>query len=158
MTAEFTSVTTGILELTEAWEPRLMAIPEEVLSGRRNIQQRTIRQILGHLADSVSNNTHRIIHLQYRDNPMEYPNYASDGNNDRWIAIQNFQAEDWSALVQYWKWMNVHIVHVINNIQIDTVDHTWVASPGRYISMREMIIGYLDHLRLHLREIEELLD
>ena len=42
----------------------------------------------------------RIVHLQYRESPLRFPNYASDGNKDRWIAIQNYQEEDWNLLVQ----------------------------------------------------------
>ena len=51
--------------------------------GRRNSQDRTIKQILGHLVDSASNNMHRIVHFQYHDSPLHFPNYATNGNKDR---------------------------------------------------------------------------
>lgn len=97
-----------ILNLLEEWEPRLLSLPQEIISERRNSQNRSIRQILGHLVDSASNNTHRIVHLQYRETPCSYPNYATHGNNDRWIAIQDFQHENWENLVNLWKYMNLH--------------------------------------------------
>jgi len=53
-------------------------------------QYRNIKQILGHKIDSASNNTHRIVYLQYRESPCDYPNYATKGNNDKWIAIQDY--------------------------------------------------------------------
>jgi len=37
-----------ILQLLEAWEPRLLALPVEIITERKNSQNRSIRQILGH--------------------------------------------------------------------------------------------------------------
>jgi hypothetical protein len=157
MIAEFTSVKQGVLNLIEEWEPRLMGLTTGVITERRNSQNRTVKQILGHLVDSVSNNTHRIIHLQYREDPMEFPNYASNGNNDRWIAIQNFQDEDWYDLIRLWKFYNLHFVHVISHIDPAKLENRWIASPAKMITLKEMVNSYLDHLELHLSEIEELI-
>jgi hypothetical protein len=146
-----------ILQLIEAWEPRLLALSEETNSERTNSQNRSIRQILGHLVDSASNNTHRVVHLQYRENPMSFPNYATLGNNDRWIAIQDYQHEDWQSLVQLWKYANLHFVHVVRNVDETKLENQWISGEDKLISLRENIEGYLPHLELHLREIEELI-
>ncbi|BBE17833.1 hypothetical protein AQPE_1991 [Aquipluma nitroreducens] len=146
------------LQLIEAWEPRLLALPKETFSNRINSQNRSIKQILGHMVDSASNNTHRIVHLQYRENPMTFPNYATNGNNDRWIAIQDYQHEDWHNLVQLWKYANLHFVHVVQNVDQTKLENQWISGEGELISLRENIEGYLPHLELHLREIEELIN
>jgi hypothetical protein len=146
-----------ILKLLEVWEPRLLSLSEDMISERKNSQNRSVRQILGHLVDSASNNTHRIIHLQYRENPMSFPNYATFGNNDRWIAIQDFQHENWENLVQLWKYANRHLVHVIRNVDMTKLDNQWNSGKDELISLRENIEGYLPHFELHLREIEDLL-
>lgn len=147
-----------ILQLIEVWETPLLALSEEIISARMNSQNRSIRQILGHLFDSASNNTHRIIHLQYRENPMSFPNYATMGNNDRWIAIQDYQHEDWHNLVQLWKYANLHLAHVVRNVDQTKLENQWISGEGELISLRENIEGYLPHLELHLREIEELIN
>jgi hypothetical protein len=157
MYPQFKPISSEILELLAEWEPKLNNLPIHVITERRNNQNRTIKQILGHMIDSASNNTHRIVHFQYRENPLQYPNYASNGNNDRWIAIQNYQDENWGNLIQLWKYSNIHYAHVINNINADKLDNVWIASPEKTISMRESVIGYLDHLKLHLGEIDELI-
>ena len=90
-----------ILQLVNEWEPKLLSFPTNVITQKRNSQGRTIKQVLGHLVDSASNNNHRIVHLQYRENPLEFPNYATNGNNDRWIAVQNYQDENREDLVQH---------------------------------------------------------
>ena len=147
----------SILQLLEVWEPRLLALSEEIISDRKNSQNRSIRQILGHLFDSASNNTHRIVHLQYRENPMTFPNYATNGNNDRWIAIQDYQHENWYDLVQLWKYANLHLIHVIRNVDRTKLENQWVSSETTLISLNEMIEYYPQHFDLHLKEMEELI-
>lgn len=147
-----------ILSLLETWEPQLLSLAEKIISERRNSQNRSIRQILGHLVDSASNNTHRIVHLQYRESPMTYPNYASLGNNDRWIAIQDYQHENWENLVMLWKYMNLHLVHVIRNVDHSRLEHQWQSGESEFISLKQNIDAYLPHFELHLKEIEVLLN
>jgi len=154
----FDSNNSKLLELLEVWEPRLLALTEEVISNRHNSQNRTIKQIVGHMIDSASNNTHRIVHLQYQTIPLVFPDYANLGNNDRWIAIQNYQNENWTDLVQLWKFTNLHIVHVINNVNPVKLDNTWLSALNEEVSLRNMIVSYLSHFELHLREIEALIN
>ena len=147
-----------VLHLLEEWESRLLALSEEIITDRKNSQNRSIRQILGHLVDSASNNTHRIIHLQYREDPCSFPNYATHGNNDRWIAIQDYQHEDWPTLVYLWKYTNLHLVHVIRNVNVAKLQNQWQSSESELISLRQNIEGYLPHFELHQKEIEVLID
>jgi hypothetical protein len=158
MNREFTSITQEIVELINQWESRLSRFHEDLISERRNEQNRTIRQILGHMIDSASNNIHRIVHLQYRESPVSFPNYASEGNNDRWIAIQDYQHEDWNHMIQLWKYINLHWVHVVANISPEKLQQEWIAAPGSNISLKVMVTDYLRHFRLHLNEINALAD
>ena len=157
MIKDFEPVISGIQQLVETWRPILSGLPEDTITRRRNSQDRTIKQILGHLVDSASNNTHRIVHLHYRESPLEFPNYATSGNNDRWIAIQHYQGEDWQNLIRLWKYANLHLLHVIGQINPEKLGNLWIASPGNLISLKEMVIAYLPHLRLHMDEISELM-
>jgi hypothetical protein len=146
-----------LLNLIELWEPKLSALDEKDIIVRRNSQNRNIKQIVGHMVDSASNNTHRIIHLQYQPSPLTFPDYANFGNNDRWIAIQDYQSENWINLVQLWKYANLHIIHVINHVDENKLDNQWISAKGENISLKNMILNYLPHFKLHLGEIEELL-
>ena len=140
------------------WEPKLLQLPDDILSKRRNNQNRSIKQILGHLVDSATNNTHRIIHLQYQSSPLIFPDYANNGNNDRWIAIQNYENENWEDLVQLWKYSNYHLVHVINHLDMEKLDNIWINALNNAVSLKAMIVDYLRHFRLHLSEIDELIN
>ena len=158
MNTNFQTIVTGIISLVEEWEQRLAALPVEVITERRNSQNRTIKQIVGHMIDSASNNTHRLVHLQYQPSPFAFPNYATFGNNDRWIAIQNYQEEDWHNLVQLWKYANLHVAHVIANLLDDKLENQWIAGEGQLVSLKEMATDYLRHLQLHIDEITDLIN
>jgi len=157
MINEFEPVTRELLTLVDQWVPKLLDLPNHVITERRNSQNRTIKQITGHMIDSASNNTHRTVHLQYQESPLRFPNYASNGNNDRWIAIQNYQNEDWQNIVMLWKYANLHIVHVMQNVNPSKLDNQWYCSEERLISLKDVIIDYLRHFKLHLSEIDELI-
>lgn len=156
---DFSNITDGILLGLEKWESKLTNLSDDLIRSKRNNQDRTIKQILGHMVDSVSNNTHRIIHLQYQDSPFRFPNYATNGNNDRWIAIQDYQNENWIYLIQHWKYAHLHLIHVINNVKQEKLDNEWV-SDSKYgnIKLNDMITDFLRHFNLHLGEIQGLID
>jgi len=154
---EFESINREVLSLIKEWEPKLIALPEDIITERRNSQNRTIKQIVGHMVDSVSNNTHRVIHLQYQPDPCQFPDYANLGNNDRWIAIQNYQEEDWKQLVQLWKYSNIHFTHVIQNLKTEKLENVWISALNKKVSLRAMVSDYPRHFKLHLSEIDELI-
>ena len=155
---EFQPVYDGILSLIDKWEPRFRTLSTDVITLRKNSQNRTIKQIVGHMIDSASNNTHRTVHLQYGENPLQFPNYATHGNNDRWIAIQNYQDENWDLLINLWKYSNLHIVHVFKNVNPEKLENRWQCSKTETVSLHDCIIDYLRHFELHLNEIEELIN
>lgn len=154
---EFAQVQNEIGVLVNAWEPRLSGIDEDILENRKNTQNRTIKQILGHLVDSATNNLHRTVHLQYQKSPVQFPDYANLGVNDRWIAIQNYQAESWQLLIQHWKYSNLHFCHAIGRIDEEALSNIWISALGEEVTLFDMIVDYPRHLKLHLGEIDELL-
>ena len=81
---DFTAITTGIARVIETEEGVLNSLSVEAITLRRNSQNRTIKQILGHLIDSASNNHQRMVRLQYSKDLLFFPDYRQD--NDLWIA------------------------------------------------------------------------
>jgi len=80
------------------------------------------------------------------------------GNNDRWIAIQHYETENWHDLVKLWRYANLHIIHVIENMDRSKLDHQWITAIETRVTMREMVVDYLPHFQLHLLEIEDLIN
>ena len=154
---QFEPVATEITSLVNEWKDKLLSLSEEKITVPRNSQNRSVKQIVGHMVDSASNNTHRTIHLQYRESPLEFPNYATYGNNDRWISIQKYQNENWEDLVHLWKYTNLHFAHVIQHINPEKLNNEWLADNNIKITLKEMVEDFVPHFRLHLGEIEELI-
>lgn len=157
MRTTFDRICLELEDLITRWEGILLSLPAEITGGKRNSQQRNIRQIVGHMVDSATNNTHRIIHMHYQDSPVSYPDYANLGNNDRWIHIQNYQEENWEELVKLWASVNRHMVHLIRQVEENKLDQVWISALDEKVSLKEMIIDYPRHFNLHLQEIGQLI-
>lgn len=152
---DFTAITTGIATVIETEEGVLNSLSVEAITLRRNSQNRTIKQILGHLIDSASNNHQRMVRLQYSKDLLFFPDYHQD--NDLWIALQDYQHTDWYNLIQLWKFYNLHIIQVIQSADKSKLDSYWCDFEGTKVTLKDMIEGYLDHLLLHIGEIHELM-
>lgn len=154
----FIEVARKLDALVLEWEVKLSDLTADVIALPRNDQNRSIKQIVGHMVDSASNNTHRVVHLQYRESPVEFPNYATYGNNDKWIALQNYQKEEWNNLVQLWKYSHLHFIHVIQNIDPGKLNVKWDAGDGERVTLQEMVEDFPRHFELHISEIKEIIN
>ena len=57
-----------------------------------------------------------------------------------------------------WKYLNIHYAHIIKFIDIKKLGNEWISGPGKKVSLEEMVIDYPRHFRLHLQEMQELID
>jgi len=158
MIHSFEAIREELSQLIPLWEEKLSALPQKTITNRKNSQDRSIRQIVGHMVDSATNNIHRVIHMHYQESPVRYPDYANMGTNDKWIAIQNYQEEDWGELVQLWASVNRHMVHLIGQIDESFLNQQWISALNEKISLKAMITDYQKHFKLHLNEISALIN
>jgi hypothetical protein len=152
---DLSNITNGILRYIDLWEQKLIDLPVDTITNRRNKQNRTIKQILGHLIDSAANNHQRMIRLQYNEH-LNFPDYQQD--NDLWIALQDYQNADWNIIIQLWKYYNLHMIQVIKSVDQSKLNNSWQNFEDITVSLQQMIEGYLGHIDLHLGEIQELID
>ena len=73
---DFSKITEGIYHVIETEEKILTGLQNDTITLKRNKQNRTIKQILGHLIDSASNNHQRMVRLQYSKDLLFFPDYA----------------------------------------------------------------------------------
>lgn len=155
--SRFKHISEELRLIVSDWEIKFKTFSEEAITIPLNVQNRSIKQIVGHMIDSVSNNTHRIVHLQYQESPFEFPNYAAFGNNDRWIEIQKYQDANWNDLIQHWKYAHLHFAYVIQHINPEKLQNEWISKHDKKITLEEMIEDFPRHFKLHIEEIVELL-
>src|SRR6185295_15411456 len=96
----------------------LNKIIEDHVSSLRSVTQKEFhfkpsptkwskKEILGHLVDSAQNNIRRFIVAQYDERPkIVY-------NQDRWVAITNYQQYPLTELINLWYQLNRHICQVL---------------------------------------------
>ena len=149
---DFSNVTNGILRYIDTWEQKLIDLPVDTITKKRNKQNRTIKQILDHLVDSAANNHQRVVRLQYNDK-LDFPDYQQD--NDLWIALQDYQNADWNITIQLQKYYNLHMIQVIKSVDHTKLENSWQNFEGIAVTLRQVIDGYLGHIELHLNEIQE---
>ena len=152
---DFSIITNGILTYIDTWEQKLIELPTDTITQKRNKQNRTIKQILGHLIDSAANNHQRMVRLQYNEK-LEFPDYQQD--NDLWIALQDYQNADWNVTIQFWKLYNLHMIQVIKSVDQTKLDHSWQSFEGNTVTLQQMLEGYLGHIELHFNEIQKLIE
>ena len=106
------------------------------------------KEILGHMVDSAQNNIRRFIVAQYEENPkIVY-------NQDKWVAIADYQQYNLQNLIDLWYLLNKHIVVILKNMpaemanrqcqteELDTLE--WIAQ------------DYIKHLLHHVHQVLEL--
>ena len=154
MESEFNNISLEIRRIAFDWEEKLRELPEEVIVARLNRQGRNIKQIIGHLIDSASNNHQRMVRLQYTAN-LIFPDYTRE--NDMWISIQHHQQENWYEMLQLWKFFNLHIAHIISHTDRSWLNNEWSDGKRDPISLKAVIYEYIAHLTLHINEISSLM-
>ncbi|HWQ43460.1 MAG TPA: DinB family protein, partial [Desulfosporosinus sp.] len=97
--------------LIEALPIRVGQFSEQEFSSKL-LNKWSIKEIIGHLCDSATNNHHRFIRIQYEKQPFVVVPY----NQNAWVAVQNYQSIPASDIVSYWTTLNRNITSVIAKI------------------------------------------
>lgn len=139
--------------LIDKWEKPLREMSEYQITIPRNNQNRNIKQLLGHLIDSSTNNHHRIVRLQYQKRLL-FPAYQPD--NDTWIRIQNYENRDWTEIIDLWKSYGRHIAYLFRQVKPEDYDNLWTDGFIQPITLEKIMTDYPVHFKLHLDQIAEL--
>lgn len=164
---DFSDVTRSIREIVANEEKMLLELPQDVYTTRFNIQDRNIKMLLGHMVDSACNNQQRLVRLQYaprcgwsapdaKVGMLVFPDYTQD--NDLWIFLQDYRNYPWEELVTLWRCTNLHIAHIIDALDQSRLDNYWIDYQGNKCTLKDMSSGYLEHLKLHVGQIHELVE
>ena len=129
---------------------RLIAIPEEVYNRRPGSGKWSKKEILGHLVDSAQNNIRRFVVAQYEDTPrIVY-------DQDKWVAIADYQHYPTDDLVNLWSLLNRHICLVLKNTSPEAAQRRCDNSNTEKQTIEWLAADYCNHLLHHLHQILEL--
>src|SRR5687768_3633381 len=68
----------------------------------------SVKEIVGHLIDSASNNHQRFVRARWQDD-LVFAGY----DQDRWVEAQDYQTASWDDLLRLWSDYNRHIARVM---------------------------------------------
>ena len=110
----------------------------------------SIKEIVGHLIDSASNNHQRWLRLQISKD-LRFPDYGKD--NLKWVEIQKYNDQPWKSLLQLWQVFNTHLSTMIRNVNTECLEHIWAIDEDHFITLEGLMVDYLRHLKVHLEQI-----
>jgi len=99
------------LDLANAVEealPQLRGIEDEASRLHPAAGKWSPREVIGHLIDSASNNHQRFVRAVFQDD-LVFAGYEQD----RWVAVQQYQDAPWDDLLTLWASFNRHLSRVM---------------------------------------------
>ncbi len=126
----------------------LMAISPKELARPTAVGKWSKKQELGHLVDSACNNHQRIVRAQVEEQPS-----LAGYDGDRWVALHNYQAMEWSEIIECWRVLNQQLIRAASVISSETSDRKLTVGGGTAITLSFLVNDYVDHLLHHLRHI-----
>ncbi len=142
------SVSAQLAETVQAAKPRLLAISEARASEKPYADKWSVKEILGHLVDSAANNHQRIVRMQ------EAPDIGVFGYaQEHWVNFQKYHARPWEAIVELWFQYNIHLAHVIAEVDPRALGHVCDVGYASPATLAFVIEDYLRHVRHHLAQV-----
>ncbi len=117
----------------------------------------SVKEIVGHLIDSASNNHQRFIRAQFTDE-LIFPGY----DQNAWVKAGGYQQANWLEILNLWKYFNLVLIHAISSVPDDILNkerarhnlHLLAFNPVPQDSPATLVYfirDYFEHLHHHLR-------
>jgi hypothetical protein len=147
-------IRTDLDRTVEAFYLKHKGLTDKVASKRPQPDEWTLKEIIGHLVNSCSNNHQRFVGLQFVDE-MVFPEYQK--YHLEWMNAENFNELKIADLLLLWRQYNVLIGHLIENIPADKLDNYLTMPDGTENSLRKLLKDYVSHMKNHLDQFERTL-
>lgn len=141
----------ALVELVDEMAARLRELDDAAVAAKPSPLEWSVKEILGHLIDSASNNHQRFIRGQY-GKPLVSPGYAQDF----WVIVQGYADCPWPELVYFWRLFNRHLARVMRRVPENMLDTECHVGPDEPVPLGYLIEDYVAHLKHHLTQIDEL--
>jgi hypothetical protein len=106
------------------------------------------KEILGHLIDSAANNHQRFVRAQYGV-ADDFTGY----NQIKWVEIQKYNDMDWDTLINLWKYYNLHLGRIIENISEESQSELCNIGKEEPVTLKYVVEDYIRHLKHHLEDV-----
>ena len=128
--------------------PRLLSISERAASDKPFPDKWSLKEVLGHLCDSATNNRQRIVRMQGK---ADIGTFVYD--QKVWVTSQHYQSEPWEQLVEFWYLYNAHLAHIIAHVDRGALGHLCDMGYAKPATLKFVIEDYIRHVDHHLGQI-----
>ena len=111
-----------------------------------------IKEILGHLVDSVSNNYQRL-QRYHPGGEIQFPGY----DQEECVRRANYSTFDYPDLLNLWYTHNRILLHLCGNIPEEDLESKIKVGDNPAMSIRKLIADYFAHMVLHENQAREIL-
>ncbi len=129
-------------QLVDAFE-KLMTESREISEARLGPDKWTLKEMVGHLIDSASNNHQRFVRLQI-DRKITLPGYEAE----QWVGVSNIQRLNYEFVVGFWRMYNDYLMNLIKGIEPESMKNVWVPVDEE-MSLEFLIDDYFAHMEMH---------
>lgn len=140
-------------EIIEIFRNDFSELDEGITSLKISQDKWTLKEIIGHLIDSASNNHQRFIRFQLSE-VLEFPDYRGS----EWLRIQKHQNMKFSELLLLFYYYNKLLANIILNIDEKCLENKWNINwdeNSTFITFEKLIIHYVNHMKSHLTHFRE---
>ena len=113
----------------------------------------SVKEILGHLVDSVSNNHQRLGRYVPKGH-LNYPAY----DQEQCVKRADYQAFDFNQLLALWHSYNQLLLHMIAGIPAADLDSTISIGDKTPVALRQLIPDYFAHMENHERQARRIVE
>lgn len=127
----------------EAFYEVLRKQSDELASVRLSEDKWSLKEMVGHMIDSASNNHQRFTRLQ-QQSELQFPAYEAEP----WIAVEKPRDCSWETLSGLWYEYNKFLLHIVSTIDEKALSHVWIKGSEK-LSLSHLVEDYFRHLEWH---------
>ena len=114
----------------------------------------SIKEVVGHLFDSLNNNHQRLARYQAHAE-FAFPGY----DQHRFIQRAQYQSFDFQALVALWYQYNLLFLHIIQHLpEKELTTSTITVGDRPSVTIVELIDDYFAHMEIHERQVQRIIN
>lgn len=119
--------------------------------ARENDQGWSIKEVLGHLVDSVANNYQRIVRYLPQGH-LDFPPYDQEQN----VRRADYATFDYDQLLALWYAYNRLMLHMLARIPAADLGSTTAYSGSPPVTLRQSVPDYYAHMENHERQVRRI--
>jgi hypothetical protein len=112
----------------------------------------SIKEVLGHLLDSLSNN-HQRLSRYVAQGDLAFPAY----DQDVFVQRANYGAFSFGDLLSLWYLYNRLFLHMIASIPSEDLGSTITVGDRPTLTIEQLIEGYFAHMEVHERQVRRII-